>query len=450
GGTRPLPSTATRASPPGCPAADRPTLSCTPQQNGTFRIDVTVVDHAGWALQGSAILIVHPQPTISGLIFSPSAIDLGMTTEIQVTLSGGTPPYVFDYSGLPPGCASVDSPALSCKPTAAGSSLITVRVTDAFGWNATASGGLEVNPDLIISGFAANLSRVDVGIPVEFSLTVVGGTGNLTVAYSGGPPGCTFGDITTTTCSPKTPGRYTISVQVIDALGETANGSFNLTVDAVPSISDVSILPSQLDVGAPFTIRIGVQGGTPPIRFVISGEPPGCGAVDPNGTVRCTGRSIGVYDVQIQIADPWYRSTPSSQVVTVDRDPFIERFLASPDPVTVGGTTVLSVDVIGGTGSYTYLYTGLPGGCPSTNRSTLSCRPTSAGVTTVTVSVTDSSGFATFSRLNLTVSTPAGSAGSGAGSVEVGIGAGAAAAVVVAAIGVVLLLRRRRPRSRTR
>ncbi|EQD77229.1 hypothetical protein B1A_03061, partial [mine drainage metagenome] len=88
--------------PSGCPAADRPTLSCTPQQNGTFRIDVTVVDHAGWALQGSAILIVHPQPTISGLIFSPSAIDLGMTTEIQVTLSGGTPPYVFDYSGPPP------------------------------------------------------------------------------------------------------------------------------------------------------------------------------------------------------------------------------------------------------------------------------------------------------------------------------------------------------------
>ncbi len=436
--------------PSGCSTADRPTLSCTPQQNGSFSIVVTVTDAAGWILNGSATLVVHPQPIISGLLFHPSEIDLGMTTEITVNLSGGTSPFVYVYTGLPAGCVSADTATLACRPTSVGSSLVRVRATDAFGWNATATGVLDVNPTLEVSSFSANLSAVDVGIPVALTLSVVGGTGALTVAYSGSPPGCTLGNLTVATCTPRSPGHYTISVQVADALGELANGSFNLTVAALPSISGLSVVPSTLDVGATFTIRIGVQGGTPPVRFVASGVPPGCGAFGANGTVLCTARATGVYDLQIQVADPWFRSAPASQIVTIDRDPFIAQFQASQNPVAVGATTLLSVDVVGGTGGYTYLYSGLPAGCASANTSSLTCRPTSPGRSVVTISVTDSSGTTTSSRLNLTAVAPGSPAGSGSISTGVAIGAGVAVAVVGAAAGVVLLRRRRgsRPRSR--
>ena len=436
--------------PSGCGSVDRPALNCTPQQNGSFSVGVSVTDAAGWTLHGSAVLVIHPHPEISGLRFSPPTIDLGMTVEIQVNLSGGTAPFVYAYAGLPAGCASADTGTLSCKPTSVGSSLITVRATDAFGWNATANGVLTVNPTLVIESFAANLSEVDVGIPVAVTLSVTGGTGNLTVAYSGGPPGCPFGNLTQATCTPRSPGEYTIVVRVTDALGEQANGSFNLTVAPPPSITGLTIVPSDLDQGAAFTIQVSFQGGTPPVRFVAQGIPPGCAPFAANGVARCTARTIGVYNVEVQVTDAWIKSTAVGQVVTVNRDPFIERFEASQNPVVVGGTTLLSIDVVGGTGAYTYRYSDLPAGCTSANSSTLACRPTSPGHFPVTVTVTDSSGYGTTAQLNLTATAPASSAGSGSVSLAYGVGVGAAGIAVAVVAGTVLYRRRRGSPSRPR
>ena len=436
--------------PTGCSAVDRPSLNCTPQENGSFSIGVAVTDSAGWILHGSALLMINPRPEITQIRFSPPTIDLGMTVEIQVILSGGTAPFDYAYSGLPAGCAGADTGTLSCQPTSAGSSLITVRATDAFGWNATATGRLDVNPTLTIESFGANLSQVDAGIPVAITLDVVGGSGNLTVAYSGGPSDCNFGNLTQTTCVPRSPGQYTVQVRVTDALGEQANGSFNLTVSAPPSITGLSILPSDLDLGAAFTIQVSFQGGTPPVRVIASGIPPGCAPFESNGVARCTARATGVYTVEVQVADSWFKSSAVSQVVTVNRDPFIERFQASQNPVTVGATTTLSIDVVGGSGTYTYLYSALPAGCTSANTSTLSCRPTSPGRSEVTVRVTDSSGFGTSAQLNLTVAAPASSAGSVSGSLLLGVGAGGGAVAAALVAGILLYRRRRGSPSRPR
>ena len=436
--------------PNGCSAVDRPSLNCTPQENGSFSVGVTVTDTADWVLHGSALLVINPLPEISQLRFSPPTIDLGMTVEIQVILSGGTAPFTYAYTGLPAGCAGADTGTLSCKPTSVGSSLITVRATDAFGWNATATGRLGVNANLAIQSFGANLSRVDAGIPVTFTLDAVGGTGNLTVAYSGGPPGCSFGNLTQATCIPRSPGQYTVQVQVTDELGEQANGSFNLTVSAPPSITGLSILPSDIDLGENFTLQVSFQGGTPPVRVVATGIPPGCAPFTSDGVARCTARATGVYNVEVQVADLWFKSPADGQVVTVNRDPFVSRVQASPNPVTLGSTTVVSIDVVGGTGTYTYLYSALPAGCQSANTSTLSCRPTVAGHSEVTVRVTDSSGFGITAQLNLTVASPAAPAGSTSESLVLGVGIGGAVVVAAVAAGVLLFRRRRGPPSRRR
>jgi hypothetical protein len=65
---------------------------------------------------------------------------------------------------------------------------------------------------------------------------------------------------------------------------------------------------------------------------------------------------------------------------------------ASPNPVDVGATTAITPAVLGGVGSYSYAYSGLPPGCGSANTSVLNCTPTQAGLYTVDVTVSDPSG----------------------------------------------------------
>jgi hypothetical protein len=432
--------------PPGCTSADRAVLNCTPTQNGTYRIELTVTDSARAALTGEASLVVHPRPSLPALLLLPPEIDLGMTAEIVANVSGGTAPFSYEYLDLPSGCISANQSILNCTPTALGTSLVRVVVTDAFGWSANATGVLTVNPPPSIFSFTSNLSVVDVGIPVALSLSVQGGTGALEIRFQGAPPGCSLSNTTSPTCTPTSPGRFTIDVVVRDAVGESTNASIILTVTTPPEIVNVAATPSVADVGDHVKLRVDVQGGAPPLRFMVSGEPAGCGAFDPNGTATCTVETPGTYSIQIQIADRWHSSPTAALGLTVAPQPRITDFAASLNPVPVGRLTMLMPDVVGGSGEFSFVYTGLPPGCTSSNSSALSCRPTQSGVYTVTVRATDTTGTSASAQLNLTVASLSTGAGGGVSSLVVGTAVGGVVAIVAIGVGAVLLLRRRRRR----
>jgi len=72
--------------------------------------------------------------------------------------------------------------------------------------------------------------------------------------------------------------------------------------------------------------------------------------------------------------------------------PLIGAFTATPAKVALDSTSRFQVTASGGTGALSYAYTGLPGGCASSNASTLACTPTSLGNFTVRVFVNDSVG----------------------------------------------------------
>ncbi len=57
-----------------------------------------------------------------------------------------------------------------------------------------------------------------------------------------------------------------------------------------------------------------------------------------------------------------------------------------------GETFLMLVSVVGGTGIYHYLWSGLPEGCTSVNSAVLPCRPTQGGNVSITVTVVDSKG----------------------------------------------------------
>ncbi len=128
----------------GCTLSSSSGISCTPAAAGTYTVSVSVTDTLG-GVSGtatSAPLTVKtpsstPQPpVISTFTASPSSIPLGGTTFLNVSVTGGTSPYTYVYSTLPPGCTTASTVSLACTPTQAGSFTVQVNVTDSAGRSA--------------------------------------------------------------------------------------------------------------------------------------------------------------------------------------------------------------------------------------------------------------------------------------------------------------------------
>ncbi len=119
--------------PEGCIGADSATFTCMPSLSGFYNI--TLVTQSGKSLRATATTSVRiaALPVISGFAASEASLQVGQTTTLSVTYSGGTPPLAFAYSNLPTGCSSTNSSSLICQPTAAGNYSVSVELTDALG-----------------------------------------------------------------------------------------------------------------------------------------------------------------------------------------------------------------------------------------------------------------------------------------------------------------------------
>jgi hypothetical protein len=134
--------------PPGCLTSNTDDLSCTPTSAGTYAINVTVTDANDMTAYLVASLTVSPvSPTliITSFTASPSTIELGADTYLNVSATGGTGTLNYYYSGLPAGCSKLDTPTLICKPSVVGTFNITVTVIDTLGRSASRSVTLTVN-----------------------------------------------------------------------------------------------------------------------------------------------------------------------------------------------------------------------------------------------------------------------------------------------------------------
>ena len=153
----------------------------------------------------------------------------------QLTASGGTAPYTFFASGLPPGLTLSSSGLLSGTPSQAGTYTLNVTVVDANGCTGVRSyplaqivgcQTLTINP--------ATLSNAVVGTPYSQSLTATGGAAPYTFRLSVGvimrntvlsPAGIISG-------TPTEVGTYTFTVEATDANGCQGTRTYTVTVSS--------------------------------------------------------------------------------------------------------------------------------------------------------------------------------------------------------------------------
>ncbi len=135
-GTGPL-SVAYQNLPPGCSSVQTVRLLCIPTVAGQYTVNVTVTDALGRTAQASTPLTVAAVPVvpivIEDMFASPPSVTLGQSSVIAVVVTGGTLPLAYNYSGLPPGCVSLNASSLTCTSTQVGRYTVGVTVTDSKG-----------------------------------------------------------------------------------------------------------------------------------------------------------------------------------------------------------------------------------------------------------------------------------------------------------------------------
>jgi hypothetical protein len=105
----------------------------TPSTSGTFNMTVQVRDAAGSVTSRVFAISIAPGALTLAPVTETLQSTVGNSFSLTLVASGGTPPYSWSANGLPDGVEL--NPAtgeLSGRPTAVGSFLFTVRVTDAF------------------------------------------------------------------------------------------------------------------------------------------------------------------------------------------------------------------------------------------------------------------------------------------------------------------------------
>jgi len=100
--------------------------------SGTFSHSVGVSSPALLTPASTPLAGPSSQPSAM-LSINPGQISEGQSIEVQTTVSGGAPPYLFTYTGLPSGCQGQSSQSFSCQPTGTGNFNVQVTVTDSVG-----------------------------------------------------------------------------------------------------------------------------------------------------------------------------------------------------------------------------------------------------------------------------------------------------------------------------
>lgn len=100
---------------------------------GTFRATCLAATGAGAAGTDSIPIVINANVAILLFQAVPSTVSLGTSLNLIVNVTGGTPPFSYTYSGLPPGCPTANTASLTCLPGETGTFAVKITATDAVG-----------------------------------------------------------------------------------------------------------------------------------------------------------------------------------------------------------------------------------------------------------------------------------------------------------------------------
>ncbi|HLL54699.1 MAG TPA: putative Ig domain-containing protein, partial [Myxococcaceae bacterium] len=395
------------ALPAGLSLATNGSLSGTPTASGSFPFTAQVADGNNRTAVRTFTLNVF-----AGVAVTTATLPDGYSgTAYNQTLgaAGGRSPYtwVIASGSLPAGLALSSGGLISGTPSATGTFSFDVRVTDSATPAATSvrSLGLTVHAAPAIG--TASLEDGYTGSAYSQTLSGTGGRAPYTFAVTTGalPPGLTLSSGGVLSGTPTATGTNNLTFTLSDANGVAVSRSLTLAVFAPVAVS-TSSLPTAYPAVA-YSASLVASGGKAPITWTLT-----AGALAPGlslstaGTITGTPTAAGAYTFTVQASDANGRT--GSRALTITVDPSLVVTTANLADGYTGTAYSAALAATGGRAPYTFTITGgaLPNGLTLSTSGAITGTPTSAGVASFTVQVTDANGSSATSALSLGVYAP--------------------------------------------
>ena len=322
----------------------------------------------------------------------------GASLSVAMTASGGFPPYTWsETSGnKAPGLQlNASTGVISGTPTTSGTYNPIFKLKDAALQEVTRPLILVVNPAPRI--LTSSLPQATIGHSYNQPLSATGGTPPLSWKISSGtpPPGILL-EISTGVLSgtPTASGSFTFTVRLKDVNGAITTEKFSMIVNAGLSISTESL--PETTVGAAYSATLQANGGTAPYRWeIISGLPPGLSLISTTGEIVGIPSTAGNWQFTVTAYDLYDTYSTKSLAIMVNPAPGITT--NSVSNLYQGNiNTSFTFEVTGGVPPYTWSITSgnLPVGLNFDSQTgTVSGTPTTPGIYTFTLQVTDATGI---------------------------------------------------------
>ena len=381
-------------------------LTGTPAATSSPSFTVLVTDSASNTASATFNLTLSAGVSITTAATLPAGYQGTAYSQTLAATGGSGSGYTWTVTG---GAASLAAANLSLSsvgvltgtPASASTPSFTVKVTDSASNTASATFSLTIQPTLSIttgttlpSGTVSALYSQNLGATggsgTGYTWTVTAGASQLaTLNLSLSAGGVLSG-------TPATNGSASFTAKVTDSSSHTATANLSVTIYAGLTVT-TSSLPAT-NVGASYSQTLAAAGGTGTgySWTATSSNLASYGlSLSTAGVVTGTPTQTGTASFTANVTDSASNTALAPMTITV----YSALSLPSSNPVSLPGTGTTGVaysgtiGASGGSGSYTWLVTGMPSdslsASPSGNTLTVSGTPGSASTVTFTAKVTD-------------------------------------------------------------
>ena len=270
-------------------------------------------------LAGCGSTTVVTAPTVTPVALATASVTpavMGHPYNVGLRAVNGSQPYVFSLASgsLPAGVTLQPSGTISGKATLAGSYPFVAQVADSETPQSTATQAMTLVVALPLSVPTSALTQGQVASAYSMQL-LAGGISpySFTVTTGAVPAGMSLTSSGALAGTPTAAGPATFGATVRDSSGQTATGTFTLTIMPVP-LAVAPLMPVIDQVGTAFKQAISATGGTAPYTFTLaSGTLPTGVSLAADGTLSGTMSGGGIYTPTIQVADS---ATPAQTIST--------------------------------------------------------------------------------------------------------------------------------------
>jgi len=345
-----------------------------------------------------------PSPGTPRLTIATASLADAVTGRYYIQVlraTGGTPPYEWSASSLPPGLSIAQGTdwLILGYPTQTGTFTPTLQVRDCRSQTASRKLTLVVSEGLLVPSYFF-LPNGRVNRPYSYALQATGGQPPYTWSLESGytlPPGLNLRSSGTVGGTPTAGGNYVFSVKVHDSSTQILTATVFLLIEAL-YVTPTNLPPAHLD--QPYSATLQAEWGDPPFTWSLepgSSLPPGL-SLNGEGVVSGTPTVGGTYYFSVKVQDT------TSQIATS------WVFLAVLTPLAITTTALPDGNVatdywthLEATGGWGYYYwslepgSTLPQGIHFDTGGYIGGTPTEAGTFNLTLRATDGDQTATAS-----------------------------------------------------